>query len=276
MFCGSTVTSAGTPNSDKEQSLTDDTEIATLLPDRRFVTVRDRKARVRVDGVLSTTRNMTSGVPQGTILAPMLFVLFVDDLAQQMEQAGFHFLAYADDVAFLAAAEEVSQLEEQVARGLDIIEKWAEDLRLMLSREKTVVLARKPDGSKLSLDVKFGADSSGVREELACVPALRYLGLRFEAESDGASVKMSRSFCRQTERSIKAVEAGSHSKPNQNCFCRQTVVILVTMCFLFEVFFLLTLWVSCLIQGFPTETTTKHQKRLNVVSKFRPEAPAHV
>ena len=146
--------------------------------------LRDRKARVRVDGVLSTTRNMTSGVPQGTILAPMLFVLFVDDLAQQMEQAGFHFLAYADDVAFLAAAEEVSQLEEQVARGLDIIEKWAEDLRLMLSREKTVVLARKPDGSKLSLDVKFGADSSGVREELACVPALRYLGLRFEAESD--------------------------------------------------------------------------------------------
>ena len=54
----------------------------------------------------------------------------------------------------------------------------------MLSREKTVVLARKPDGSELSLDVKFEADSSGVREELACVPALRYLGLRFEAESD--------------------------------------------------------------------------------------------
>ena len=101
-----------------------------------------------------------------------------------MEQVGFHFLAYADDVAFLAAAEEVSQLEEQVARGLDIIEKWAEDLWLMLSREKTVVLVRKPDGSELSLDVKFGADSSGVREELACVPALRYLGLRFEAESD--------------------------------------------------------------------------------------------
>ena len=90
---------------------------------------------------------------EGTILVPMLFVLFVDDLAQQMEQVGFHFLAYADDVAFLAAAEEVSQLEEQVARGLDIIEKWAEDLRLMLSREKTVVLVRKPDGSELSLDV---------------------------------------------------------------------------------------------------------------------------
>ena len=67
--------------------------------------LRDRKARVRVDGVLSTTRNMMSGVPQGTILAPMLFV---DDLAQQMEQAGFHFLAYADDMAFLAAAEDVA------------------------------------------------------------------------------------------------------------------------------------------------------------------------
>ena len=144
----------------------------------------DRQAKVRVDGVLSTTRSMTSGVPQGAILAPMLFVLFVDDLARRMEEAGFHFLAYADDVAFLASAQDASCLEERVARGLDIIETWATELCLMLSREKTVVLARKPNGSKATLDVRFAADSEGVRGQLACVSSLRYLGLRFEALAD--------------------------------------------------------------------------------------------
>ena len=145
-----------------------------------------RMARVRVDGEFSETRAMKAGVPQGTILAPMLFVLFVDDLARRMDALDLelHFLAYADDVAFLVSADSRSTLEERVAKGLAAIEEWAEELRLMLSREKTVVLARNPSGDAVELDVDFRAAAETAPEKLRCVDSLRYLGLVFKAKAN--------------------------------------------------------------------------------------------
>ena len=145
-----------------------------------------RMARVRVDGEFSETRAMKAGVPQGTILAPMLFVLFVDDLARRMDALDLelHFLAYADDVAFLVSADSRSALEERVAKGLAVIEEWAEELRLMLSREKTVVLARNPSGDAVELDVDFRAAAETAPEKLRCVDSLRYLGLVFKAKAN--------------------------------------------------------------------------------------------
>ena len=145
-----------------------------------------RMARVRVDGEFSETRAMKAGVPQGTILAPMLFVLFVDDLARRMDALDLelHFLAYADDVAFPVSADSRSALEERVAKGLAAIEEWAEELRLMLSREKTVVLARNPSGDAVELDVDFRAAAETAPEKLRCVDSLRYLGLVFKAKAN--------------------------------------------------------------------------------------------
>ena len=95
------------------------------------------------------------GVPQGTILAPQLFTLFVDDLARRLQAAGLECLLYADDVAFLVSATDVRDLRKRVARGLAIIEEWAEGLQLQLSREKTEVLVRDPDGNPFEITVEY-------------------------------------------------------------------------------------------------------------------------
>ena len=145
----------------------------------------NRSAVVKVDGVASRPREMEMGVPQGTILAPQLFTLFVDDLARRLQAAGLDCLLYADDVAFLVSATDVRDLRRRVARGLAIIEEWAEGLQLQLSREKTEVLVRDPDGNPFEITVEYAEpDTQGAATPLRCVSRLRYLGMHFAATAD--------------------------------------------------------------------------------------------
>ena len=57
--------------------------------------LENRKQYTEIDNVKSNTSLIATGVPQGSILRPLLFIIFINDFAQATKL--FNFLIYADD-----------------------------------------------------------------------------------------------------------------------------------------------------------------------------------
>ena len=71
----------------------------------------DRQQLVDVSGTLSSHENISCGVPQGSILGPLLFLIYVND----------KLLLYADDSAILVADKYLSNIETVLQNELEIV-----------------------------------------------------------------------------------------------------------------------------------------------------------
>ena len=73
---------------------------------------------VEIAGVFSEFRSVTCGVPQGSILGPLLFLIYVNNMKAAVK---CKLLLYADDSALLASSSDVSEIEDVLSRELESV-----------------------------------------------------------------------------------------------------------------------------------------------------------
>ena len=78
---------------------------------------------------------MKRGVHQGSILGPLLFILYVNDLPQSVQKSSVK--QYADDTTISLSAEDINTLREGLEDDADNVMKWAENNGLKLNTKKT-------------------------------------------------------------------------------------------------------------------------------------------
>ena len=87
-----------------------------------------------VSGTLSSQANISCGVPQGSILGPLLFLIYVNDMSGAVSNK---LLLYADDSAILVADKCLSNIETVLQNELEIVSEWLVDNKLSLHLGKT-------------------------------------------------------------------------------------------------------------------------------------------
>lgn len=103
----------------------------------------DRQQRVRYNGVVSQLKPVSSGVPQGSILGPYLFGLFVASL-QPAHPDFTCLLKYVDDICLVIGIQRDNFASDmkKVQDELDSLENWSAVNGLQLNANKTTGLVR--------------------------------------------------------------------------------------------------------------------------------------
>ena len=94
----------------------------------------DRKQKTLAGGELSDFCILTCGIPQGSILGPLLFILYINDLPS----CGVYSKPrmYADDATLTFAAEDPDTLQVIMNSDLDTIQTWLKVNKLTLNVKK--------------------------------------------------------------------------------------------------------------------------------------------
>ena len=132
----------------------------------------DRKQSVKLNSVYSSWETLNHGVPQGTVLGPFIFLLYVNDFAQNITSSN-NIVQFADDTSVLCIDQNPNSLQPQIKQILAETEDYLEKNKMTLNRDKTELLYFSKEKQEFS-DLEFRG------EKIKPLSDCRYLGIQID------------------------------------------------------------------------------------------------
>jgi hypothetical protein len=98
----------------------------------------DRNKKCQLGDLMSTERRVTCGIPQGSILGPLFFLVYINDLPECLNQATPRL--FADDTNLTVARESIQEIELNMNSDLACINEWLLANKLSLNVTKTELI----------------------------------------------------------------------------------------------------------------------------------------
>ena len=93
---------------------------------------------VMYDNQKSKTQYISCGVPQGSILGPLLFIIYMNDICNVSNL--WYTIIYADDTSVSLSGSNLDNLIDQLSTGLDLLTDWLKSNWLSLNAQTTFYL----------------------------------------------------------------------------------------------------------------------------------------
>ena len=113
--------------------------------------LNNREQFVSVNGKDSVKKQIKYGVPQGSILGPLLFIIYINDIPGISKIAKF--ILYADDANIIISGDNINEIKEQLSTLSIALLKWVDSNGLLLNLKKThfMIFSRQKNGQDLNL-----------------------------------------------------------------------------------------------------------------------------
>lgn len=143
-----------------------------------------RNQIVNVNNAMSESMNITCGVPQGSILGPLLFLCYVNDMSISISKK-CKLILYADDSTILFSHKDPDVISSVLGNELENCSKWLVDNKLSLHLGKTecILFSSK---KKLSKIKNFSVECNN--HSIVSQPSVKYLGSVLDNDLSATSI----------------------------------------------------------------------------------------
>lgn len=115
------------------------------------------------------------GVPQGSVLGPLLWNVLYDDLLRLRQEAGVTLIAFADDLAVLVESNSAEDLRWSGNEALRGIVRWVESNNMEIAPQKTEAIVLKGPRKRDGLHFRVG------NVGIPCAKSVKYLGIMIDS-----------------------------------------------------------------------------------------------
>ncbi|TLO84139.1 hypothetical protein FEG28_18965, partial [Acinetobacter baumannii] len=156
------------------------------VPDSLVLIIRDflsnRSFRYRVEGTRSSPRPLTAGVPQGSVLSPLLFSLFVNDIPRSPPT---HLALFADDTTVYYSSRNKSLIAKKLQSAALALGQWFRKWRIDINPAKsTAVLFQRGSSTRISSRIRRRNLTPPItlfRQPIPWARKVKYLGVTLDA-----------------------------------------------------------------------------------------------
>ena len=141
----------------------------------------NRSFLVNVENTFSDPAKLACGVPQGSILGPLLFLLYVNDMPQAVSS---DLMLYADDTCLVYSNKNTSLVEEQLNKDFNSLCDWFEDNKLSIhfgeDKTKSILFSKRKKKEKIQINRGNNSISQHTK--------VTYLGCLLDEDLSGESM----------------------------------------------------------------------------------------